>query len=168
MDSYKFIDSYVIAMYCFLFNNSHIIFYFIESVFISWATVVGLASGVLLRRTVYTDFTQTYQIKSNFLVALYQSWNSKIVPSAMEPIVTVTNTWKPCSKDIQFRQSKDLGSASNIRSNVKLLRDIITLTSVFNCLTYPTTTSFLLSFILVIFVKKWLLRRISFRLSWGT
>ena len=139
-------------MYCFVFNKSHIIFYFIESVLISWATVVGLASGVLLRKTVYTDFTQTYQTKSNFLVALYQSWDSKIVPSAMEPIVTVTNTWKPCSKDFQFR----------------LFRDVITLTSVINCLTYPTTTSFLLSFILIIFVKKWLLRRISFRLSWGT
>ena len=95
-------------MYCFLFNKSHIIFYFIESVLISWATVVGLASGVLLCKTVYTDFTQTYQTKSNFLVALYQSWDSKIVPSAMEPIFTVTNTWKPCSKDFQFRQAKIL------------------------------------------------------------
>ena len=44
-------------MYCFLFNKSQIIFYFIESVLISRATLVRVAEEVLLCKSVYTDFT---------------------------------------------------------------------------------------------------------------
>ena len=50
-------------------------------------------------------------------------------------------------------------------SKVKLLRGIITLTSVFNCLAYPITTSLHLLLILIIFIEKWLLKRTSFRIK---
>ena len=86
----------------------------------------------------------------------------------MEPFVTVTSFWKPwiiCRKDFQFRQSKNPGSTSDITIQIMWSYFVtistflccwhsftfLTLTSLFNCLAYPTTTSFLFSFILIIF-----------------
>ena len=55
------------------------------------------------------------------VVAPHKSWNSKILTSIWEPFVKAANIWKLqiiCCIDFKFRQSKDLGSASNITIQV--------------------------------------------------
>ena len=54
-------------------------------------------------------------------MAFYKDWNSKIVTSTIEPFVTVASIWNPwiiCSKDFQFRWSKNPGSTSDITIQV--------------------------------------------------
>ena len=94
-------------------------------------------------------------------------------------VASIWKLWNICLKDFQFRWSKNPRSTSGITIQVMWSCFVTTsalhfcqhsftfptLASLLNCLADPSTASFLFSFILIIFIEKLLLKRISLRLK---